>query len=172
MESLRELLANDPSLVHAVKDDRYGGTGLHLAAHRGHTEAVRLLLERGADPNARDIGDNAYPLHFAAGAGHLEIVRALLDAGGDVHGFGDVHEGDVIGWAAGGGPRRLFGSCSNAGRVTTSFRQSTVGDLAPNPPRSGARPRRSTGVCPVSRVANARAIRTKQETATTSWTFG
>jgi ankyrin repeat protein len=59
-----------------------------------------LLLEHGADPNAREGGDNAYALHFAAGYGHLETVRALLDAGGDVHGEGDAHEGGVIGWAA------------------------------------------------------------------------
>jgi uncharacterized glyoxalase superfamily protein PhnB len=86
---------SDPSMVQ--------GNELHIAARRGHLDAVRLLLERGADPNARDEGDNALPLHFAAGAGHLEIVRALLDAGSDVHGAGDVHEGGVIGWAAGGG---------------------------------------------------------------------
>jgi catechol 2,3-dioxygenase-like lactoylglutathione lyase family enzyme len=58
-----------------------------------------LLLERGADPNAREAGDNAYPLHFAVAKGRLDIARALLDAGGDVHGVGDAHELDVIGWA-------------------------------------------------------------------------
>ena len=68
-------------------------------ASERHAGAVRLLLEHGADPNAREAGDNTYPLHWAAAHGHLEIVRALLDAGGDVHGLGDVHELDVIGWA-------------------------------------------------------------------------
>ena len=62
-------------------------------------EAVRLLLEHGADPNAREAGDNTYPLHWAAALGHLDVVRLLLDSGGDVHGVGDVHELDVIGWA-------------------------------------------------------------------------
>jgi ankyrin repeat protein len=97
---LRDLLANDPGLVHRRYEDTLGGTGLHVAAKRGHPAAVRLLLEQGADPNARDAGDNASPLHFAAGGGHLETVRALLDAGADVHGAGDVHDGGVIGWAA------------------------------------------------------------------------
>jgi hypothetical protein len=60
---------------------------------------VRFLLEHGADPDARDAGDNAAPLHFAAGGGYLDTVRALLDAGADVHGRGDLHETDVIGWA-------------------------------------------------------------------------
>jgi ankyrin repeat protein len=100
VESLRRLLENEASLVRE-RDERsaFGSTGLHLAASGGHVNAVRLLLEHGADPNARDRGDNAYPLHFAAGAGHIEIVRALLDAGGDVHGIGDAHQSEVIGWA-------------------------------------------------------------------------
>lgn len=101
VEKLRGLLVNDPNLVRVSNTDWFGGTGLHAAAQRGHVDAVRLLLEHGADPNARDAGDNAYALHFAAGYGHLETVRALLDGGGDVHGFGDVHEADVIGWATG-----------------------------------------------------------------------
>jgi ankyrin repeat protein len=96
--TLRELLASDPVLVH--ERNAGGGTGLHLAV--AHLEAVKLLLDHGADPNARESGDNAYPLHFAGGAvgaGGVEVVRALLDAGADVHGVGDVHQLDVIGWA-------------------------------------------------------------------------
>ena len=64
-----------------------------------HPDAVRLLLERGADPNAREAGDNALPLHVAASGGYVESVRALLDAGSDVHGFGDAHRLESIGWA-------------------------------------------------------------------------
>jgi catechol 2,3-dioxygenase-like lactoylglutathione lyase family enzyme len=55
-------------------------------------------VERGADPNARDVGDNAIPLFFAAG-GPIESVRALLDAGSEVHGTGDAHRLEVIGAA-------------------------------------------------------------------------
>ena len=102
VEVLRGLLANDPSLVRVDRPNspHRGWTGLHSAAQGGHTDTVRLLLAHGADPNAREAGDNTYPLHWAAAGGvHIETVRALLDAGGDVHGVGDVHEFDVIGWA-------------------------------------------------------------------------
>lgn len=101
VETLRGLLPQDPDLVRASDRDRRhdGWTGLHAAAERGHVDAVRLLLAHGADPNAREAGDNAYALHFAAGYGQLAAVRALLDAGADVHGIGDLHEAEVIGWA-------------------------------------------------------------------------
>jgi len=104
VEALRAFLAKDPTLVGTSMNHpqtHHGGwTGLHEAAKRGHVSSVRLLLEHGADPNAREAGDNTYPLHWAAAHGHLETVRALLDGGGDVHGIGDVHELDVIGWAS------------------------------------------------------------------------
>ena len=97
--AMRALLEADPSL--ARERHSSGSTPLHALV--AHPDAVRLLLRHGADPNARDVGDNATPLHFAAGGGHLESVRLLLDAGADVHGFGDVHESDVVGWAVGDG---------------------------------------------------------------------
>lgn len=75
-----------------------GWTLLHVAAHAGQLEAVRLLLERGLDVDAREEGDNSYAMHGAAAEGHLDVVRVLADAGGDVVGAGDDHalEGDVL----------------------------------------------------------------------------
>jgi ankyrin repeat protein len=98
-ETMRTLLEADPSL--ARERHSSGSTPLHELV--AYPDAVRVLLDHGADPNVRDVGDNATPLHFAAGGGHLESVRLLLDAGADVNGFGDVHESDVIGWAVGNG---------------------------------------------------------------------
>src|SRR5262249_41101164 len=88
---LRVSLARNPNLVRAEKpkSQHRGWTGLHAAAQAGHAAAVRLLLEHGADPNAREAGDNTYPLHWAAARKDIESVRALLDAGGDVQGSGD-----------------------------------------------------------------------------------
>jgi ankyrin repeat protein/uncharacterized glyoxalase superfamily protein PhnB len=101
VDLLRGFLLDDRSMARVSNPDapHQGWTGLHAAAKAGHLQAVSLLLEHGADPNAREAGDNTYPLHWAAAHGHLEVVRALLGSGGDVHGVGDVHELDVIGWA-------------------------------------------------------------------------
>jgi ankyrin repeat protein/uncharacterized glyoxalase superfamily protein PhnB len=101
-EVVRRLLASDPTLARVSQPDapHEGWTGLHAAAKAGHVDLVRTLLEHGADPNAREAGDNTSALHWAAAHGLLETVRVLLDAGADVHGIGDVHQLDVIGWAA------------------------------------------------------------------------
>ena len=58
-------------------------TALHFAVNRDSTAVVALLLERGADPNLRDEGDNAMPLHFAAEHGAMDIVRLLVEHGAD-----------------------------------------------------------------------------------------
>jgi uncharacterized protein len=86
VDRLRELVDFDPSLVSAYAPD--GFTLLGLAAFFKHPEAVRLLLERGADPNqqARHAQIKAHPIHSAAAeGGSTEIARLLLDAGADVN---------------------------------------------------------------------------------------
>jgi ankyrin repeat protein len=76
-------------------------TGLRTALHfgSGHPAVVGTLLDRGADPNIRDEGDNAYPLHFAAERGDLAVVTMLVEHGADPIGAGTTHDLDVLGWA-------------------------------------------------------------------------
>uniref|UniRef100_A0A3B4ZVW2 BRCA1 associated RING domain 1 n=1 Tax=Stegastes partitus TaxID=144197 RepID=A0A3B4ZVW2_9TELE len=57
-----------------------GETPLHLAAIKGDVEAVKELLNQGADPNLKD---NAgwTPLHEACNLGHLAVVEVLVSRG-------------------------------------------------------------------------------------------
>lgn len=84
---VRELLDQEPALVNRLSDyaGYYTGCGAPLknAAAGGHLEVVRLLLERGADPNLPEegIAPDGHALHSAVVRGHLEIVRLLLKHG-------------------------------------------------------------------------------------------
>ncbi len=69
--------------------DTSGRSPLHLEASDGNVKQVRLLLESGADPNARD-ADGRAPIHWPALRGHLEVVRALLDYHADVNARDDA----------------------------------------------------------------------------------
>ena len=98
VETLGGLLDQHPEKLEA-RDEPYEWTLLHAAAGEGQLAVVDLLLRRGLDPNAREKGDNTYPMHWAAAAGKLDVVRRLAYAGGDVVGHGDDHELEIIGWA-------------------------------------------------------------------------
>jgi ankyrin repeat protein len=95
---LNALLDAHPELI-----DERGGEGVRTPLHQavfGNSEAaVKLLLERGANPNIRCEGDNAYPLHFAVEKHRFPIIRLLVEHGADTIGEGDYHELGVIGWA-------------------------------------------------------------------------
>lgn len=65
--------------------DAWAGKGITMlqrAAQYGCADAVRRLLERGADPNAVNGVDCQTAMHFAAGSGDFECVDLLLAAGG------------------------------------------------------------------------------------------
>ena len=86
---VRELLANDhPTLANDA--DPCHRRPLSGAASRGHTEVVRLLLENGADPNAKEaICQGGLALHVAVWRGYDEIVRLLLESGANPTHFVD-----------------------------------------------------------------------------------
>ena len=60
-----------------------GTTPLHVAALRGDRNAVRLLLDAGADSNAVGEG-GCTPLHEALKHPHLQVARMLVAAGGQL----------------------------------------------------------------------------------------
>jgi ankyrin repeat protein len=62
-----------------------GSTALHLAANKGITEKVRILLTANANVEAQDNWQLNTPLHSAARAGYLEIVKMVLGKGANVN---------------------------------------------------------------------------------------
>lgn len=73
----RRLLAADPGLARCTATFGNLSSPLHLAASKGHHEIAALLLENGADVNARNIyGQTA--LMQACRSGHWEVVQTLL----------------------------------------------------------------------------------------------
>jgi hypothetical protein len=86
-DRLREILAADANQATASDDaqdvpyENGRGVPLNWAAGHGQVEAARLLIEFGADVNARSGGWGSTPLHEAAEHGHVEMARFLLEQG-------------------------------------------------------------------------------------------
>jgi ankyrin repeat protein len=87
LERVRELLDQDPSLANQASEyvTYYPGSGAPLknAAAGGHLDIVRLLLERGADPNLPEegIAPHGHALYSAVAKRHHEIAKLLLEHG-------------------------------------------------------------------------------------------
>src|SRR5207247_6043837 len=71
----------DPDLMDGPPS-REGWTPLMNAVHKGRFAVVRILVEAGADVNAKS-ADGVTALMLATGEPQTDIVRALLDAGAD-----------------------------------------------------------------------------------------
>ena len=82
---LDEVLRGDPDVA---LTNRFGGTALIPAAHRGHVEMVGALLAR-TEVDVDHVNDPGWTALLEAvilgdgGSAHTEIVRMLLEAGAD-----------------------------------------------------------------------------------------
>lgn len=63
--------------------DEHGTTVLQYAAFRGHLDLCRLLVEKGADVNAKTHDQGYSALMFASVSNHAAVVRFLLEHDAD-----------------------------------------------------------------------------------------
>lgn len=82
VDTVKEAVEKNPQLVKSR--DASGYTALHHAAIGGHADVVQVLLDSGADINARGSGGET-PLLLAAAKGNLEVVELLVKNGADVN---------------------------------------------------------------------------------------
>lgn len=79
INQVRKMVEKEPSLISAASGSRM--TALHIAAASGYVQLAQVLIDSGADVNARTVNFTT-PLSFAVVNNHTEAVELLRDAGG------------------------------------------------------------------------------------------
>ena len=80
-ETVRYLVGLKDVEVNHKKNN--GVTALHCAVQKGHVDVVQVLIDAGADIDAKnEVGRS--PLMFASIKGHLDVVKVLVEAGAGV----------------------------------------------------------------------------------------
>ncbi len=102
-EWVRTILKRDPSQTEA-RDDFLGSTPLIIASHRwgtqrGYREVVEVLLEAGAQVNARERASGTTALHWAAEAGNPGLIDILAEKGADLAATDGWYNLAPLGWA-------------------------------------------------------------------------
>lgn len=138
LDALRRQLDEHPGLaatrIGSSEPGRTSRTLLHVATdwpghHPRVAETIALLVERGADVDARFAGPHEEtPLHWAASCDDVEAIDALLDAGADIEAPGAVLGGgapiaDARGFKQWAAARRLL----ERGASTTLIDAATLG---------------------------------------------
>ncbi|MGZ4433075.1 MAG: ankyrin repeat domain-containing protein [Trebonia sp.] len=93
----RQLITEDPGLVDRLTEDERGA--IELAAERGDTEAVRLMVDLGFPLDARRGDHGSTALHAAAYSGSAETVRLLLARGADIEARDSTWDSTPLEWA-------------------------------------------------------------------------
>jgi ankyrin repeat protein len=87
--NLQEIFFESCAIFFGLETDEDGRTPLHWASGSGKLAVIQVLLEMGANPNARDESQWT-PLICAASAGHTEVVKLLLLKNADVNALSDT----------------------------------------------------------------------------------
>ncbi|TRX00805.1 ankyrin repeat domain-containing protein [Flavobacterium gawalongense] len=83
-ETVSQLLDKNPELLNSFSSD--GFTALGLASFFGHLSLVKLLLDKGANPNiASNNQFKVAPIHSACAISHFDIAELLIKHGADVN---------------------------------------------------------------------------------------
>jgi len=87
---LQTIIAGDPSIVNKRSDNKdvlFGGAApLQIAAYADRLDAVKLLLDHGANVHDRSEWKNTEAVEKAAWTGAADVVEYLLDRGATVNG--------------------------------------------------------------------------------------
>ncbi|TFH28172.1 MAG: ankyrin repeat domain-containing protein [Bacteroidia bacterium] len=78
--------------------DMLGRTALMYASTGPFPEAVKILLDKGAEPNVVDSDEHFTALMHAAAEGQLEVVKVLMSHGAD-HTLKDIDGDDAASFA-------------------------------------------------------------------------
>ncbi|XP_028414471.1 transient receptor potential cation channel subfamily A member 1 homolog isoform X2 [Dendronephthya gigantea] len=98
------------------ESDKYGNTPLHIAAKKGFINAVRQLLNEGADIDAVNL-DEQTPLHMAAKSGKENIVKELISNDGTIINDEDADSNTALHLAATNGHHRVIEALLDKGAI-------------------------------------------------------
>ncbi|KAL7781716.1 hypothetical protein V8C43DRAFT_319567 [Trichoderma afarasin] len=82
-------------------------TDLIIASYYGHRAIAKLLVEKGADIEAKDNNYGQTPLLWAAKSGHEALIKLLVEMGADIE-VKDKHGQTPLLWAARNGREALI----------------------------------------------------------------